>query len=173
MLVDSAKQMQPDLYSTRPQGDLMSSYQDRELTLRDLVQIFRRRRVVVFGTTGVIFVLGILLCVFSTRRYQATGTIQVQKESSDGLDLESLMGAVANQGDALEADINIQTQASILQSNELALRAIRNLKLEDTEEFRPKSNPLAALLGGSSLAGSRGNIGDITPAASERIEDLS
>ena len=158
MLVDSAKQMQPDLYSTRPQGDLMSSYQDRELTLRDLVQIFRRRRVVVFGTTGVIFVLGILLCVFSTRRYQATGTIQVQKESSDGLDLESLMGAVANQGDALEADINIQTQASILQSNELALRAIRNLKLEDTEEFRPKSNPLAALLGGSSLAGSAGTL---------------
>ena len=45
MLVDSAKQMQPDLYSTRPQGDLMSSYQERELTLRDLVQMFRRRRV--------------------------------------------------------------------------------------------------------------------------------
>ena len=77
----------------------------------------------------------------------------MQKESSDGLDLESLMGAAANQSDALEADINIQTQASILQSNELALRAIRNLKLEDTEEFRPKSNPLAALLGGSSSAG--------------------
>jgi succinoglycan biosynthesis transport protein ExoP len=141
--------MQPDLYpTTRPRsGNLLNSYEERELTLRDLLQMFRRRRVIVYAATGVIFVLGILLCVFSTRRYQATGTIQVQKESSDGLDLDTLTGAGANPMDALNADINIQTQASILQSNELALRTIRTLKLENTQEFRPKSSPLTALIG--------------------------
>ncbi len=141
--------MQPDLYPTTLQrsGNSLNCYEERELTVRDLLQMFRRRRVIVYAATGVIFALGILLCVFSTRRYQATGTIQVQKESSDGLDLDTLTGAGGNSVDALNADINIQTQASILQSNELALRTIRTLKLENTPEFRPKVSPLAALLG--------------------------
>jgi capsular exopolysaccharide synthesis family protein len=125
----------------------LNAYEERELTVRDLLQMFRRRRAIVYCATGVILALGILLCVFSTRRYQATGTIQVQKESSDGLDLDTLTGAGGNAVDALNADINIQTQASILQSNELALRTIQKLGLENTEEFRPKASRLTALLG--------------------------
>jgi capsular exopolysaccharide synthesis family protein len=141
MFTEGAKKMQPDLYPTRTRSaDLLNPSQERELTLRDLLQMFRRRRSIVFGVTGVIFALGILLCMFSTRRYQATGTIQVQKESSDGLDLDSLVGAAANSTDALDADINIQTQASILRSNTLALRAIQKLGLENTREFGYKPN---------------------------------
>jgi succinoglycan biosynthesis transport protein ExoP len=147
MFAEGAKQMQPDLYATRRQSeDFLNAYRERELTLSDLFQMFRRRRAIVYGATGVILVLGILLCVFSTRRYQATGTIQVQKESSDGLDLDSLTGGGGNPMDALDSDINIQTQASILLSNELALRAIRKLELENTPEFRPKPDPLGGLL---------------------------
>ncbi len=84
------------------------------------------------GPPAVVFALALLFCIFSTRRYQAMGTIQVQKESSDGLDLESLMGSGSDSTDALNADINIQTQASILQSNALALRTIEKLGLENT-----------------------------------------
>ncbi len=58
MLVDSAKQMQPDSYSTRPRGDLISSYQERELTLRDLLQMFRRRRVIVYRDNWCGFCVG-------------------------------------------------------------------------------------------------------------------
>jgi succinoglycan biosynthesis transport protein ExoP len=132
--------MQPDRYRTSQRSeDSLSLYRERELTLRDLLQMFRRRRVIVYATTGVVFALAVLFCILSTRRYEANGTIQVQKESSDGLDLESLMGSGNTPTDALEADINIQTQASILQSNELALRAIKKLSLENTREFRPSS----------------------------------
>jgi capsular exopolysaccharide synthesis family protein len=107
--------------------------------------MFRRRRAIVFAVSGTVLALAILFCVFSTRRYQATGTIQVQKESSDGLDLDSLMGSSSTQ-DALEADINLQTQASILQSNELALRAIKKLDLENTRDFKsPSSDATVAL----------------------------
>ena len=124
--------MQIDQTTIRQREDSLNLYQERELTLRDLVQMFRRRRVIVFITTGVVFALAVLFCVVSTRRYQAAGTIQVQKESSDGLDLQSLMGSGGDASDALDADINIQTQASILQSNALALRTIEKLRLEDT-----------------------------------------
>ena len=129
--------MQIDQTTIRQREDSLSLYQERELTLRDLVQMFRRRRVIVFITTGVVFALAVLFCVVSTRRYQAAGTIQVQKESSDGLDLQSLMGSGGDTSDALDADINIQTQASILQSNALALRTIEKLRLEDTRSFNP------------------------------------
>ena len=129
--------MQIDQTTIRQREDSLSLYQERELTLRDLVQMFRRRRVIVFITTGVVFALAVLFCAVSTRRYQAAGTIQVQKESSDGLDLQSLMGSGGDASDALDADINIQTQASILQSNALALRTIEKLRLEDTRSFNP------------------------------------
>jgi succinoglycan biosynthesis transport protein ExoP len=139
--------MQPALDTTRGRGPAPSfSDPEKELTLRDLLHIFRRRRSIIYGTAGVVFVVTILVCAFSTRRYQATGTIQVQNESSNGLDPSSLIGA-ASATDALNGDINIQTQASILQSNTLALRTIHNLRLEDTPDFRPKFSPLGWVLG--------------------------
>src|ERR1700677_4721600 len=97
MLAEGAKPMQTDLNPIRQRsGELLGSYQERELTLRDLLQMLRRRQGIVYGATGAVVVLAILFCIFSTRRYQATGTIQVQKESSDGLDLDTLTGSGGN-----------------------------------------------------------------------------
>ena len=140
--------MQIDQTAIRQRAeDSLSLYQERELTLRDLVQMFRRRRLIVFIATGVVFALAVLFCAVTTRRYQAMGTIQVQKESSDGLDLESLVGSGSDSTDALNADINIQTQASILQSNALALRTIEKLGLENTRAFNPQPGLLGRLVG--------------------------
>jgi succinoglycan biosynthesis transport protein ExoP len=147
MFPESAKQRQTELYPAYRTVDAVALPPEQELTLRDLLQMFRRRRVIMYGAAGVMLGLGILFCVVSTRRYEAAGTIQVQKESSDGLDLDTLTGTGSNTVDALNADINMQTQASILQSDTLALRVIHNLKLEDTPEFHPKANPLMAWVG--------------------------
>ena len=122
MFPESAKQRQTDLYPAYRSVDALTLPREQELTLRDLLQMFRRRRMIVYGAAGVMFGLGILYCALSTRRYEAAGTIQVQKESSDGLDLDTLTGTGSNTVDALNADINMQTQASILQSDTLALR---------------------------------------------------
>jgi polysaccharide biosynthesis transport protein len=147
MFPESTKQRQTDLYPAYRSVDGLTLPQEQELTLRDLLQMFRRRRMIVYGAAGVMFALGILFCVLSTRRYEAAGTIQVQKESSDGLDLDTLTGTGSSTVDALNADINMQTQASILQSDTLALRVIHNLKLEDTPEFHHKANPVMAWVG--------------------------
>ena len=124
---------------SRPKNEL--------LTLRDLLNIFRKRRTAVFGTVLVLGTLGAIYCGFSTRRYEATGTVQIQKESSDALGLDSLMSDAGGASDALDANINIQTQANILQSDTLALRTIQNLHMEGTEDFRPKWSPVGWLLG--------------------------
>ena len=76
----------------------------------------------------------------STRRYQAVGEIQVQKESADTLGLDNMMGGAEGASDALDASITLQTQADLLQSDTLALRVIEDLGLERTEDFRAKAS---------------------------------
>ncbi len=119
---------------------------ERPLTLGDLRHIFRRRRRVIVSCVGICFAVALLVCVFSTRRYQATGEIQVQKESADTLGLDNLTGGAEAASDALDASITLQTQANLLQSETLALRTIENLGLERTEDFAPRFDPAGWLL---------------------------
>jgi capsular exopolysaccharide synthesis family protein len=127
---------------------------EKELTLRDLVHIYQRRRTVVYGVLLTLCTLAALYCVFCTRRYQAAGIVQVQKESVATMGLDSLMNSATGGGsDALGANIELQTQANILQSDTLALRTIDALKMEDTYDFRPHWSPLGWMLGGISPRG--------------------
>jgi polysaccharide biosynthesis transport protein len=145
MFSDNAKQKRIDSYPALARGgDSLSNIQEQELTLRDLLQIFRRRRRILYQCAAVMLALGITYCLVATRKYQATGTVQVQRESSDGLDVDTLSGSGPGSMDALNADINMQTQASILQSDVLAIRVIRNLNLENTPAFHHKPNPVMA-----------------------------
>lgn len=114
-----------------------------ELTLRDLLQIVRRRLPLILLFTAIGFLLAVVAALLATRRYQATGTIQVEKESTSGLDLGSINGSTRSVTDALNSDIELQTQASILQSNALALRVIRRLQLQSTTDYKSET-PLAA-----------------------------
>ncbi len=91
--------------------------------------------------------LAAAICIFSTRRYEASGEIQVQKESADGLGLGNMMGGGEGDSDALEASITLQTQADLLQSDTLALRVIDTLQLERTPDFQPGFDPLGWMIG--------------------------
>lgn len=119
---------------------------ERPLTLGDLRHIFRRRRRILAWGVGVCFAIAFVACVLSTRRYQATGQIQVQKDSADALGLDSMMGGAEGASDALDANITLQTQADLLQSDTLALKVIDELHLEQSSDFRPGFNPLGPLL---------------------------
>jgi uncharacterized protein involved in exopolysaccharide biosynthesis/Mrp family chromosome partitioning ATPase len=80
-------------------------------------------------------------CTLATRRYKATGDIQIQKEATGEFGLESgVMGRDDNSvsTDSLDYNITLQTAANILQSNALALVVIRDLKLEDTHDYFPQ-----------------------------------
>jgi len=89
----------------------------------------------------------VFTCIFSTRRYEAVGEIQVQKENAGTLGLDSIMGSGEGASDALDANLTLQTQADLLQSDTLALRAIDGLELERTPDFRPRFDPVGWLVG--------------------------
>jgi succinoglycan biosynthesis transport protein ExoP len=116
---------------------------EKELTIQALLAILRRRRALITKTTAVCFLLAALYCFFTSRRYSATAEIQVQKSSADGLGLESMMSSAGGDAtDALDANITLQTQANILQSDTLALKVIEELDMEHTKDFKPSFNPL-------------------------------
>jgi capsular exopolysaccharide synthesis family protein len=119
-----------------------------ELTIRGLLQILKRRRAMILGTATVCLLLGGITCIFLKPRYKAVGEIEIQESATDGLGLENLAGpAHTAQYDALEGTITLQTQAAILQSNNLALTVINDLNLENTADFKPRFNPLGWALG--------------------------
>ena len=83
--------------------------------------------------------------LFMTPKYKATGEIQVARQSSDELGLDGMKGD-GGVADALEDNIELQTQANILQSDTLALKVIENLDLEHTKDFQPIFNPISWML---------------------------
>ena len=83
-----------------------------------------------------------------TRRYTASSVIQLEKSSSDSLGLDSLMGAASGgASDALSVNIDLQTQANILQSEALALKVVKDLNLEQNDDFKPHFNLIGWVMG--------------------------
>ena len=122
-------------------------HHNASITLADLLQIYRRRRRVFYGfVLGFLFV-GAVYCAVCTRRYSSTAVIQVQKESPDGLGLDNLISGPAAAVDALNAALDLQTEAEVLQSDTLALRVIEDLGLEHTSDFRAEFSPIGWLAG--------------------------
>ncbi len=118
----------------------------KEMTIQDLWGILSRRRKIVLGALLVTMSLAGILFAVSTRLYKGTAEIQVQKESSDALSMDSMIGP-ESQSDSVDSNITLQTQAQILQSDSLALQVVRELNLEKTKDFRTHFNPISWVLG--------------------------
>jgi polysaccharide biosynthesis transport protein len=88
------------------------------------------------------------MCIFATRRYTAASVIELQKVSAGSPSLDGLVGNdAAAAGDAMALNVDLQTQANILQSDLLALRVIKELNLEQNPDFKPHFSPVGWLLG--------------------------
>lgn len=126
----------------------MTTTPETEFSFRDLLRVFDRRRKVLLGTAGAIFLTAVLVCIFMTRRYEARGVFELQKSSSDALDLTGLMGgSVGGASDSLSLNVDMQTQVQILKSDTLALKVIEDLNLQNDQDFRPHFNPVGYLMG--------------------------
>ncbi|HYK35334.1 GumC family protein [Alloacidobacterium sp.] len=117
----------------------LRAMRDDEVSLGSLLMAFNRRRAIFFCILIGCLIAVTMYCLVATRRYQATGQIQIQKDSTGAFGLESsVMGdAVDSASDALDYNITLQTEANILSSDTLALRVIHELHLETTEDYYP------------------------------------
>ncbi len=118
-----------------------------ELTIADLLLLLGRRRKQIAITTAGCFLLGILVCLFMTPKYEGKAVVEIQKTSPDMLGLQSMMAGNADgPGDALNANLDLQTEAEILKSDELALKVIEDLHLDKTRDFQPKWSPIGWIM---------------------------
>lgn len=120
---------------------------EKELSIGDLLNVISRRWAIVVGTVALFLAAATLICVFSTRRYLATAEIQVQKESSSQLGLETPSGDTGAYSDSVQDNITLQTQASIIESDSLALKVIHDLDLIRSPDFKATFSPVGWVLG--------------------------
>lgn len=113
----------------------MDQLKGNELTLRDIAQAWHRRKWIILRTSAICFSLAVVTCIVSTRRYVAVSTLELQNQSLNGLDRETLLGATPMSMDSLAETMAIQTQARILESDTLALRTMGALKMTDGRGF--------------------------------------
>jgi polysaccharide biosynthesis transport protein len=111
----------------------------KEWTILDLFAVFRRRRAFLIWPLVVLLLLVTVYCAVATPRFQATGQIEVQKESPRVFGLESSVMGDSQDADADSLDYNmtLETEAHILQSGSLALQVVKDLKLERTADYYP------------------------------------
>ena len=109
--------------ASSPVGGYRTYVPEKELTIHGLWQLLGRRRAYRDRCSSR-FRRGqtLLHCTFATRRYEATGEVQVQKEQSAALGLDSGNGQ-ADTSDALQDNMTLQTQAKAFFSPTLLLLA--------------------------------------------------
>jgi succinoglycan biosynthesis transport protein ExoP len=127
---------------------LTAAHYQTDVTVAGVLATLRQRKLVIVWTTLALVLAVLIYCVFATPRYSATAVVEVQKSSSDLLDLGSLMATQQGEmGDAMNASLDLQTQVEILQSDTLALQVIDDLELEKSRDFIPHWSPVGAVLG--------------------------
>ena len=108
---------------------------EQAVTYSDLRTVWRailRRRWTILGVFTVIFGSVLAGTLLQTPIYRATGVLEIRKENADIVPVETLS--------TLErlSDDYLATQVGILESQTLARDVIRNLGLDNVEEFNPR-----------------------------------
>lgn len=104
---------------------------DRQIDLRWLLGVLRRRKVMVMFCMAVIPVI-VTFVVFSlTPRYQASARILIEGNREQIVDIKSVQKDIS-------FDLStVETEAEVIRSREIAVKAVERLGLLDTPEFNP------------------------------------
>ncbi len=104
----------------------------QDSVLREYVRVLIKRKWLVFGCLAIIFGVVALATMRSTRIYDATGSIAINKTDPSIMNFkDSQNGSGADYYDPTDLD----TEVRILKSDLLALQVIRQLNLDKRPEF--------------------------------------
>lgn len=112
-----------------------SSDQDSsdEISLPELIRIFRRRKRIVVASVIAVFLLAVLYCNLKTPRYEAVADLAINPEGSNALDMGDITASLG--GGGLGFDEKLETQVHILKSKSLAWTVISELRLDKQPGF--------------------------------------
>jgi polysaccharide biosynthesis transport protein len=109
---------------------------DEPFSIAEVASIVRRRMWIILGCVAGGLMLALAASFMMTPKYESVSVIEINKENSDALGLESPTAALSDGGDPLEHTITMETHAKALQSDTLALQVIDQLRLDARPEFK-------------------------------------
>lgn len=112
--------------------------EEDELSLPELWRICQLRRWIILGLTVAGFFAALLLSLWMTPKYESRALLEVNKENSDTLGLDSLESMGGGGSDSLDYNVTLQTQATALKSDSLLFQVTDQLGLEKRKEFAIK-----------------------------------
>jgi succinoglycan biosynthesis transport protein ExoP len=116
---------------------------DPEYHVRDLWKILQRRRLAVLFSVALMLLVGLAYISFAPRLYKAQAKLQVLKQDAAATLSDNNQTDAAAASDALDFNLAVQTQVDVLKSRNLALRVIRELKLDQTPDYQRGEWPRA------------------------------
>jgi len=104
----------------------------REILLLEVIQVLRRRRLVIVGGAllGLLLAMGYVL--LRDRRYEAMSQVEVTPANANGLAFDELAAKALTSNDS---SIRLQAAVKVLQSNSLALDVMDQLSLAQNRTF--------------------------------------
>jgi polysaccharide biosynthesis transport protein len=118
---------------------------DTVLDLGGVFRLLRRRRGWILSFVALFVAGAAAMCILLTPRYKATAQVELLKQEQGMLstpngDGQTQAGATQAE-DALNFSLSLQTAVSVLQSDALAVRVIKELNLENDKDFAYKPLP--------------------------------
>jgi succinoglycan biosynthesis transport protein ExoP len=130
--IEMSRQVGSTTYSGLPVQDSV---------LREYLRVLIKRKWLVFSCLAIIFGVVALATMRSTRIYDATGSIAINKTDPTMLNIKDSANGGADYYDPTDLD----TEVRILRSDLLALQVIRQLNLDKRPEFGGTAEPSTSL----------------------------
>jgi succinoglycan biosynthesis transport protein ExoP len=126
--------------------------EDLDFDLHSVLHAIIRRQAWMYASTAAMLAAAALVCIFMTPQYQAESTLEILKQTTGPLPVGS-DGAMGASSDPLDFSMSLQTQLAVLNSDTLAWKVIKELKLlkaedlpaEQTLPSRPSTERVPAL----------------------------
>lgn len=157
------------LSAVRPRGVVFSGPQEEE-SLRNSIRVLRKNKFLVFGWMLGALVAALLICALMHNQYTATATLLVDKDNSSGLDLGGLSGLASAVGGEDELKVELQTHATVLQSDSTMLKVVENTGLNKVSPYAFKPGIFAWV--NSRMKAEQGLPLDEAPFTRERLLNM-
>ncbi len=114
-------------------------------SLKGIWSVIRKRKRLIWAAGFMGLALAAAACVLMSRQYLATATVEVEKTDASETNLRLNAAAVPPSNDTIKTDI--ATHKSVLQSSNVLLAVVRDLKLQSEAPFAFKPSLLGYLNG--------------------------
>jgi len=153
-------------FYTRPGAPPQKPSPAADMELRDVLMIVRRRKVTILLLFALGIVLSMLTVATAKRQYTSTATIEINKDTGNGLGMVDLSGITSGLGGDNQINMDLLTEQAVIMSDNTALNVIQRLKLD---QQAPYAIPVAKGGKPSALDMERGLPLDKAPLQRDRM----